>query len=116
MNYKVFKIDEPETWPELNCPLLVWKPNIEWPYIFQWDPNGRCFIDNRVAYRPKMCFYKYIGHMPYIEKELHPIKCGFDVWDCPHYDDGYCLYDKKCEHQKEATEYFLELKRIWKEY
>lgn len=116
MNYKVFKMDDPETWPELNCPLLVWKPNQEWPYIFQWDPRGRCFLDDRVTYQPKMCFYQYIGYMPYIEKECHPIKCGFNDWDCPSYDDGYCLCDEKCGDQKEVTEYMLGSKPIWKEY
>lgn len=116
MNYKVFKMDDPETWPELNCPLLVWKPNQAWPYIFQWDPKGHCFLDDRVTYRPKMCFYQYIGYMPYIEKECHPIKCGFNDWICQSYDDGYCMCDEKCGDQKKVTEYMLGSKPIWKEY
>lgn len=117
MNYKVFKMDEPETWPELNCPLLVWKPNQEWPYIFQWDPKAQCFLDDRVTYRPKMCFYKYIGYMPYIEKELHPYKCKEGRYLCSNYDDGYCFgEDTKCRCIKEVTEYSLGSKPIWKEY
>jgi hypothetical protein len=54
--------------------------------------------------------------MPYIEKELYPIKCGFDDWECPSYDDGYCLCDEKCGDQKKVTEYMLGSKAIWKEY
>lgn len=115
MYYKVFKMDDPDTWPELNCPLLVWKPNQEWPYIFQWDPKEHCFIDDRVTYRPKMCFYKYIGYMPYIERELHPKKCT-NKDRCYDEDDGYCLYIGECEYQKEVTEYALGSKPIWKEY
>ena len=125
MNYKVFKMDNPDTWPELNCPLLVWKPNQEWPYIFQWDPREHCFLDDRVTYRPKMCFYKYIGYMPYIKKELHPIQCAYldekgNGIMCPYgfQDDGYCVCDDgfKCEHQYKQTEYALCSKPIWKEY
>ena len=100
MNYKVFKIDNPDTWPELNCPLLVWKPNEEWPHIFQWDPNEHCFLNDYDTYYPNKCLYKYIGYMPYIKKTLHPIKCAFNNWECPHYDDGYCLCNENCEYQK----------------
>ena len=116
MNYKVFKIDNPDTWPELNCPLLVWKPNEEWPHIFQWDFNAHCFLNDCDTYYPNKCLYKYIGYMPYIKNALHPIKCAFNNWECPHYDDGYCLCTENCEYQKEVTEYEFGSKPIWKEY
>ena len=116
MNYKVFNFDDPSTWPELNCPLLVFLTNDDWPLILQWDNEVHCFVDNHRSYYPTQCFYKYIGYMPYIERECYPIKCAFDNLECPSWDDGYCMQDKKCEYQKEVIEYSLGSKQIWKEY
>lgn len=116
MNYRVFNFDDSSTWPELNCPLLVFWTNDDWPLILQWDKEGRCFVDNHRSYYPTQCFYSYIGYAPYIEKECHPIKCGFNDWECPSYDDGYCLCGEKCNDQKEVTEYALGHKRIWEEF
>lgn len=117
MNYKVFNFNDPSTWPELNCPLLVFFTNDDWPLILQWDNESRCFVDNHHSYYPTQCFYKYIGYMPYIEKELHPAKCKEDRYLCSHYDDGYCLgEDTKCKSIEMVTEYMLGSKPIWKEY
>ena len=116
MNYKVFNMANKETWPELNCPLLVFLDGCEHPFIWEWDNENACFVDNNLAYYPEICFYKYIGYMPYIEKELYPIKCGSDNWKCDSYDDGYCMNECNCLYQKEVTEYVLGSKVIWKEF
>lgn len=116
MEYKVFNFDDPSTYPELNCPLLVFWTNDDWPVILQWDQNGKCFVDDHRSYYPTQCFYKYIGYAPYIQKELHPMKCAFDNRECPAYDDGYCMSDGTCEYQQKTTEYLLGSKPIWKEY
>lgn len=115
MNYKVFNMKDKETWPELNCPLLVFLEGCEWPFVWQWDKENSCFVDNNLAYYPERCFYKYIGYMPYIERELHPSKCIYHGM-CGYEDDGYCLMDIKCEHKKKITEYSLGSKAIWKEF
>jgi hypothetical protein len=115
MSYKVFNFDDPNTWPKLNCPLLVFLKNDDWPLILQWDNEIHCFVDNHRSYYPIQCFYKYVGYMPYIEKELHPTKC-MNTDRCYDEDDGYCLHKGGCEYQKEVTEYLLGSKPIWKEY
>lgn len=117
MNYHVFNFDDSSTWPELNCPLLVFWTNNDWPLILQWDNKGRCFVDSHRSYYPTQCFYAYIGYAPYIEKECHPRKCGKGDRYCENEDDGYCMSDFcECKYIKFATEYSLGNKRIWKEF
>lgn len=115
MNYKVFKIDDSDTWPKLNCPVLVWKKNIDWPQIYQWDPNGHCFLNDYDTYYPNKCLYAYIGYRPYVKKELHPKKCTNEA-SCCEEDDGYCLYAGYCEYQKEEIEYAIAMEKIWDFY
>lgn len=116
MNYKVFNFNDSSTWPEINCPLLVFWTNDDWPLILQWDKEARCFVDNYRSYYPTQCFYKYISSMPYIERELRPMKCGKLENMCEYDDDGYCMYDGPCSYKKEITEYAIAYKRIWKEF
>ena len=116
MRWKVFNFNDHSTWPELNCPLLVFFTNNDWPCILQWDKEGHCFVDEHRSYYPTQCFYKYIGYMPYIERECHPIKCVIKEGVCDYEDDGYCLNEKKCKHQYKTKEYALGSKPIWKEY
>lgn len=116
MNYKVFNFNDQSTWPELNCPLLVFLTNDDWPRILQWDNEEHCFVDDHRSYYPTQCFYKYIGYAPYIEMELHPMKCAKEDGRCEYDDDGYCLCNKKCEYKKKVTEYSLGSKSIWKDF
>lgn len=116
MKYNVFKIDDPDTWPQYNCPILVWRKNHDYPYVYQWDPTEHCFLNDYDTYYPDTCFYTYIGYRPYIEKELHPKKCHNGYWECELYDDGYCLWDGRCKDQKEVTEYSIGIKQIWKSF
>lgn len=120
LNYHVFKIDDPDTWPDVDCPILVWKPNCNWPNIYQWDPKAHVFLNDYDTYYPSKCLYVYITYMPYVEKELHPIKCrcgSEDFCKLGFEDDGYCICDDgfKCELQYVANEYVIGMKRIWKD-
>ena len=120
MNWRVFKRDDPDTWPEIDCPLLVcWTNGDDYRlYNAKWDSEDKQFIrDLRwIVFQKGDVFYTYIGYIPYIERELHPIKCAQERPRCAHYDDGYCLCKTKCKSQKEATEYSIGHKRIWKEF
>jgi hypothetical protein len=120
MNWHVFKRDDPETWPEVDCPLLVcWSNGDDYRlYNAKWDSEDKQFIHDLrwIVFQKGDVFYTYIGYIPYIERELHPIKCAQERPRCAHYDDGYCLCETKCKFQKEVTEYSLGHKRIWKEF
>ena len=61
-------------------------------------------------------FYIYVGYIPYIENEFHPMKCSKKDEICEYEDDGYCLCKRKCKYQCETIEYLLGLKRIYKEF
>ena len=120
MNWKVFKRDDPGTYPELDCPLLIyWTNGRRYSYyIAKWDNKYKQFIRDlrRCVFYEGDIFYKYLAYAPCIEKELHPIKCNKEDWKCDYYDNEYCLCENKCEHQKEVTEYALISKPIWKEF
>ena len=116
MKYNVFKIDDQDTWPTLNCPILVWRKNYEYPMIYQWDPIEHCFLNDYDTYYPNKCIYSYIGYRPYVVKETNPIQCACHDWRCPSYDDGYCLQDEECKYQKEILECMMGLKPIYKKY
>lgn len=116
MNYHVFNKDNPSTWPKFNCPILVFKPNNNYPCIYQWDNNNDFFINHNEVYEPDKCFYKYIGYVPYIEKEFHPMKCTKEDDKCEYEDDGYCLCKRKCKYKHKTTEYLLGYKRILKNF
>ena len=119
MNWCVFKIDDPDTWPKYNCPIVVSRSVDEWPEIYQWDNVEHVFLNDYKTLKLNKCLYSYIGYLPYIERELHPTVCKSE-FACPYGsdDNGYCLFadELKCEHMETKTEYALGMKRIWKEY
>ena len=116
MNWHVFKRDDPNTWPQVNCPMLVcWTNNNDYKlYNVKWDDEKQCYMHDlkKVMFYEGDVFYSYIGCIPYIQKECHPIKCGIDRHLCVHYDNGYCLSEKKCKGQEVATEYMLGFKSV----
>ena len=121
MNWHVFNRDDPETWPEIDCPLLVcWTDGEKYRlYNAKWDKEDKQFVrDLRwIVFYKGDIFYTYIDYIPYIEKELHPAKCKDNRYLCSHYDDGYCLgEDTKCKGIEIVTEYSIRHKRIWKEF
>lgn len=117
MNWHMFKRDDPKTWPEIDCPMLICTDN-ELLITCLWDNALKCFYNDEIGFTEYWeCFYSYIGYLPYIEKELHPTKCKDNRYLCSHYDDGYCLgEDTKCKGIEVVTEYSIGHKRIWKEF
>lgn len=124
MNWKVFKKNDPSTYPDIDCPMVVYRP-----YTSCFTLDVHYFDNERKKFYQKEggdarwykaydeCFYSYVGYLPYIEKEFHPAKCKMDRYLCSHYDDGYCLgEDTKCKCIEEVTEYSLGSKRIWKDF
>lgn len=118
MKWHVFKLDDPETWPKYDCPIVACKSADDWPEMFWWNKSNRTFENDYKEVKFGECFYFYITYLPYIEKECHPTVCECCGYLCPegYDDDGYCLADDsvKCEHKKVKTEYALGMKRIWK--
>ena len=123
MNWKVFKRNDPNTHPEINCPMIVYKP-----YDSCFTLDVHYFDSERKRFYQKEggnakwyknydeCYYSYITRIPYLEKEVQPIKCNLECERCEYEDDGYCLCEEKCHHQREVTEYILGSTKIWKEF
>jgi hypothetical protein len=121
MTWHLYKKDDPNTWPKIDCPLLVYKGEGKYPKVYQWSPAERAFVDDHSVcnYNPKECYYAYVGYVPSGYKTLYPVICTCE--SCPEgYDDhGYCMdYDDDytCGCKKEVAEYSIEEKRIWKEF
>lgn len=119
MEWHVFKKNDPSTYPELDCPMLVCK-NFDDDYTFarsHWDNATKCFIgDGAAAWNE--CFYAYISYVPTGYKVHHPVGCGYkDGHSCPYGcdDDGYCLCNDSfsCEHQFDLNEYEIIKKKVW---
>ena len=123
MNWKVYKKDDPNTWPEIDCPILVYDAVWCEFHICKWNHIINRFIEpkEKILHYWKECYYQYIGYVPNGYKEIKTTKCG--QWpnsSCQYADDGYCFdlpRHIKCKHLVEVTEYALnDNKRIWKEF
>ena len=117
MNWRVFKRDDPNTWPEIDCKFLVCY-DYDQLAVCEWDKTLKCFYDENGFAEYWECYYSYIGYIPNgykTHKTLHCLNDNNCKIGCD--DDGYCLYDFcKCEQQVEVNEYEVETKRIWKEF
>ena len=122
MKWHVFKNDDPSTWPQINCPMIVvreYSPINIHILICEWDDKLNKFIENKDHYYNfQECFYSYVGYIPSGYKTHHLIRCLNDnncKIGCA--DDGYCMYDFcKCEQQSTVNEYEIETKRIWRDF
>lgn len=127
MNWHLYRKDDPNTWPEIDCPMLVYVKyanGSEAFYLCKWNPSQKRFVDkNRgsLSFWFEECYYQYIGYVPNGYKVIKTKKCG--IWpdrSCEYSDDGYCFdlpRHIKCKHIQEVNEYSLnENKRIWKEF
>lgn len=127
INWKVFKRDDPRTYPEIDCPMLVLLNDIT-VVTCKWDNSSKMFYNDELVFDDG-CFYAYLSHIPDTYKTHHTVHCGYvdengDECACPYgFDDnGYCMCDDgfKCEHQVVWNEYEIiyEIitKRIWKEF
>lgn len=123
MNWHLFKNDDPNTWPEIDCPMLVYSESWCEFYICKWNHDLSKFIEpnKKLIHFWAECYYMYIGYAPCGYKVFNPIICENEKHGhtCDEYDDGYCMYrglHPDCEYQKEINEYSVEEKRIWKEF
>ena len=121
-SWRVYRKNDPNTWPVVDCPMLVYIEN--YLMLCEWDNECERFNPyNQEAclycFDLTECYYKYIGYVPDGYKEIKTQKCSC-TRRCEYEDDGYC-FDKAegvdrifCE---EVTEYSLnDNKRIWKEF
>ena len=138
MNWHLYKKDDPNTWPEIACPILVYYLDTTGKEHFEicvWGNRSKAFIEyddtwGRIVLHGKTVhswppiqelYYAYIGYVPSGYKIFRPTICTNKKTGrlCDEYDDGYCMYrdiHPNCEHQKEINEYGIETKRIWKEF
>ena len=124
MTWHVYKKDDPTTWPEIDCPMLVYDEIFGNLYVWKWNNELKKFIDNgpeKAIHYIRECYYQYIGYVPDGYKVYKARKCS--VWEerrCQYADDGYCFdlpKNVKCKFAKEVNEYWLnDNKRIWKEF
>ena len=123
MNWKLYRKDDPNTWPEIDCPILVYDEVWCDFYICKWNNELNRFVEpgRKILHYWKECYYQYIGYVPNGYKVCKTKKCG--VWPdtrCEYADDGYCFDLPRgitCKRMIEVTEYSLnDNKRIWKEF
>lgn len=120
MKWHLYKGDDPNTWPQINCPIILCQDDKLMSYLYYWDVDEHCFFNKRSirGIKPKECYYAYIGYIPKGYKTHKVIKCKNDR-NCPIGcdDNGYCMYDfYNCEQQVHVNEYSIEEKAIWKEF
>ena len=123
MNWHVFKKDDPNTYPEIDCPILVYDDVWCEFYICKWNHIINSFFEPRekLLHTWKECYYQYIGYVPNGYKEIKTNKCVLNTeYVCEYEDDGYCFdapEDAYCPFCKKVIEYSLnDNKRIWKEF
>lgn len=122
MKWRLYKKDDPNTWPHIDCPMVVYgMHNNEWTImkICVWNREFEHFRveDEWFHYNFDECYYAYIGYIPSGYKTLYPIKCMCEYDDrCAYEDDGYCMFEDSCKFAKVVPEYEIEEKRIWKEF
>ena len=121
MSWHVYKKDDPNTWPEIDCPILVYDDVWCEFHICKWNHIISRFFEPRekLLHTWKECYYQYIGYVPNGYKAIKTQKCSCKR-KCEYEDDGYCFDAKEgmnCMFCEEVTEYSLnDNKRIWKEF
>lgn len=122
MKWHLYRRDDPNTWPQIDCPMLVYGGvpfYRDMPDIVTWDNVSKKFMWNKDrALSFKECYYAYIGYVP-CKYKIHTVLKCMDDSDCKIgcADNGYCMYDHcECEQQKEVNEYSITEKAIWKEW
>ena len=126
MNWYLYKKDDPNTWPQIDCPMIVYYPYKQYhdseEIIFKckWDSDRKQFYTPKKWWDEKELYYAYVAYVPSGYKTCHPTKCTKgNCCDDGYDDDGYCLdYDDNCAcgYKKAVAEYSIEAKAIWKEF
>ena len=123
MEWYLYKRDEPNTWPQVDCPIIVYlcNPNgIINLDVCKYNKEQNWFVrEERCNFFINKCYYAYINYVPSGYKTHYPIICTCDNCHEGYDDDGYCMdYDNDyaCGCKKKIAEYSIEQKRIWKEF
>lgn len=120
MHWKLYRKDDPNTWPEIDCPMLVYDEVWCEFYICKWDNEIGRFVEpkGKILHYWKECYYAYIGYVPNGYKTIETEKCNAILQKkCEFEDDGYCMDSKPCPFKRKVNEYSLnDNKRIWKEF
>ena len=124
MTWRLYKKDDPNTWPQIDCPMLVYYPYKQYHdsehiiFMCRWDNDRKQFFTPKKWWGEKELYYAYVGYVPSGHKTHEVVKCMDDNscefgWD----DDGYCMYDHcECDQQRKMNEYSIEEKAIWKDF
>ena len=123
MNWKLYKKDDHNTWPEIDCPILVYDDDMCEFYICKWNHSLDKFVEpqKQILHHWKECYYQYIEYVPNGYTEFKALKCGASLNAvCQYEDDGYCFdcpSEIQCKYMYEEPLYILnDNKRIWKEF
>lgn len=123
MKWHLYKKDDPNTWPEYDCPTVVmWKEGKnDYGALCRWNNKKKRFYNKIYPVMHDECYYAYIAYIPVGYNTFTPTICTNKKhgYMCDQYDDGYCMYrdfHSNCEYQKTINEYSVETKRIWKEF
>ena len=125
MEWHLYKKDDPSTWPEIDCPILVYDESLYDFYICKWDPSLSKFVEPKenIIHYWSECYYQYIGYVPNGYEVYNPARCTEEDHKCPECDDGYCVQSdywnpelSNCKYKKPVNEYSVTTKRIWKEF
>lgn len=114
MNWKLYKKDDPNTYPQFNCWVLACKTFDNNFYLARckWDKGNKCFVgDGAAAWNE--CYYAYIGYIPTEYTTVQVKKCSLCKRTCEYEDDGYCEYDQPCRFAIEMNEYSFDWKKVW---
>ena len=122
MNWKLYKKDDPDTWPQIDCPILVYDEYWCDFHICKWNNEINKFFEpkNKLLHYWKECYYAYIDYVPEGYEETKVKKCNsFTNTRCQYEDDGYCFdlpRHSQCKYMVEETEYSLAMKRNWRDF
>lgn len=134
MHWKLYRKDDPNTWPEIDCPMFTCRyfwDNFYELKIMYWDQDENSFyyVENMTKFYciEDELYYQYIGYIPSGYKTIKTKKCQYtdehgERYSCPYglEDDGYCFdiaEGTDCMFCKEVIEYSInDNKIIWKEF
>ena len=122
MKWHLYKKDDPNTYPKIDCPMILWDGEIL--DICDWYNDQRKMFDSFVADNSfhinhlTECYYAYIGYVPSGYKTVYQTRCIKESYCEDGYDDnGYCMAEnQQCEFAQLVPEYVIEEKAIWKEW
>lgn len=120
MKWHLYKKDDPNTWPKIDSPMLVYFADTgSLSLDCYWDNEENYLVDDYGYLEVDECYYCYIAYVPSGYKTLYVTKCAKGNYcDFGYDDDGYCMSDRAfaCEYKRDVAEYSIEEKRIWKEF